>query len=361
MPARGSASEGRASAPARLSVFRKKHKGFTPDRRLRLIMRQIPSLFLGALFACVLPLLPAQEDTIVLKNGDRVSGRVVRHEDGVLVVATELLGEIRVPAEGASIVTTSREYTAVVATPSAEMDSPTREPVVAVTDARDESRSARETSEDAWKRQVELGLSAQDGARDQTNLSLRLEAGRKLEAGSVNLQVSHQYGESDGNLVTDTTNARVTLTRDLNESVFVRGATRYDRNPLAGLERDAEQTLGLGYTLVDRASLNLSLGGGAALRNRARRSEATEWDGLLDAFGRLKCSFTERISLSQDFSLTTAPDLRDDFKVKFETALVNQLTDVLRMTLRYEYEYNSAAEAGLAERQRVVTGIGCMF
>src|SRR5690606_31916739 len=121
--------------------------------------------------------------------------------------------------------------------------------------------------------------------------------------GSLRLELSHHYGKTDGVLVSDTTSATAALTRNLSDDFFVRTATRYDRDPVVGLDRDVEQSLGLGYTVFAQPSLSLSVGGGAAVRNRATTETEAEWDGLVDAFGRLKCVFTDRPSLSQDFAL----------------------------------------------------------
>ena len=314
-------------------------------------MLRLSSILPGAVAILLLAAVPAQADTLVLANGDRLTGEVVREHDGVIVFRSTVLGELSVNATHATI---AREAAAATANPSAN------KPTTAIPVVMDHAAPVRR-NDDAWKRQVELGLSAQDGLRDQSNLSVRLEAARTTREGSTSLLFSHHYGKSDGLLVSDATSANALLTRNLTDDLFVRGATRYDRDAVTGLEHDAEQSLGLGYTLIDRRALQLSVGAGAAVRLRQTERADSNWNGLVDAFGRVKYALNPRLSLSQDFSITAAPDDRDDYKLKSHTALVNQLTELLRMTVRYEFEYLSAANSAVSARQRLVTAIGCVF
>lgn len=305
------------------------------------------------LLAGVVSISVTEADTLVLSNGDRLTGTIIRQEEGQVVFQSSVLGVVRIPAEEATIVTSSDEE-ATTARLSQSRSNPV--PVTKAPETR-----APESRESDWKRQVELGLSAQDGLREQRNLSVRLEAARTVEDGSVRVVLSHQYGKLDGALVTDATSANATLTRNLSEDVFLRGATRFDRDSVVGLDHDAEQSLGLGYNLVNNSNVSIAVGGGAALRNRDTRDSSATWDGLVDAFGRLRCAFTDRLSLSQNLSVSAAPDNATDYRLKSQTALVNQLTDVLRMTLRYEIEYHGTALAAVPMRQRLVTAIGCEF
>lgn len=319
-------------------------------------MRRNPFMPFAALLASSgLLISSAGADVLVLKNGDRLSGAVVSQSDDQLVFRSPVLGELRVsPADVSDIMRS--EADAIADASAARTAAPN--PVVAVTTDRPREPEVRTSP---WKRQIELGLSTLDGARDQRNISVRFDATRRLDEGTISLMLSHHYGKSGGIVITDATSAHATLTRNLNEDLFVRGATRFDRDPIVGLSHDAEQSLGLGYTVFDGGSLNLAIGGGAALRNRETSREEANWDGLFDAFGRLRYALNERLSLSQDVSVTAAPDNREDYRVKSHTALVNRLTDVLSMTVRYEVEYHGASDAIITSRQRFVTAIGCEF
>jgi putative salt-induced outer membrane protein YdiY len=311
-------------------------------------MRQIPSIMLQVGAAALALVAVARADTLLLANGDRLTGELVREHDGMIVFRSAVFGELSVPSTQATL---AREAVA------AEIEVPAT-PAMTVAPDR---RPPADRDDNAWKRQVELGLSAQDGLHEQSNVSVRLEAARTTTEGSASLMFSHHYGKSDGLLVADATRANALLTRNLSSDLFVRGATRYERDAVAGLVHDAEQSLGLGYTLLDGRGLQFSVGAGAAVRHRNTDYESAGWDGLVDAFGRLQCAFSERLSLSQDFSVSAAPEDRDDYKLKSHTALVNKLTDLLQMTVRYEFEYFGAANSTISARQRFITAIGCVF
>ena len=54
------------------------------------------AVFLAALVLALAPAAPGRGDEVVLANGDRLSGKVLRTEDGRLVLRTEHSGEVKI-------------------------------------------------------------------------------------------------------------------------------------------------------------------------------------------------------------------------------------------------------------------------
>lgn len=318
-------------------------------------MRRL-SLLLVLVAGFGLPPGPANADTLVLKNGDTISGEFVRHTDGMIVFHSDTLGQLQVPADAATVTQTTAS--AGVAVPPAASN---RFASIARIDSSEDRRSNRDADNHRWRRRLDFGLTAQDGLHDQSNYNLRFEVARAAENGELNFAFARRYSKVDGRLLNDATNATVLLTHNVTEDLFLRGQTRYDRDPAAQVGQNAEQSLGLGYTVVESDRLKLDVGGGAALRYRDAYGNPASWNGLLDAFGRLRFAVTERVSLTQDVSMTGDPRTGDDFKLRWTTALVNKLTEMLNMSVRYEFERNRATSADVPDTQRLITAIGCVF
>lgn len=305
----------------------------------------------------------AREEVLILENGDRISGELVSEENGTIVFRSAVLGEIRVPAAGATIRQQSKDtdadQSAVAASAARAMAAtPFEGPQL---DRTGGDKSAPEEAENPWKRRVDFGLTAQTGKKELANYSLRLEAGRTTDRGQLNFAVNHRYGKADGALFADATDASALITRNVSEELFWRGQTRYETDNVLGVEHSAEQSVGLGYTLFDSERLKLDVGGGAAVRHREAYGDAARWDGLFDAFGKFRYAVNERLSLSQDFWMTTAPTRSDDFRLRANTALVNQLTEMLNLSIRYEVEMNRMPTGRVPDTQRLITAVGCVF
>lgn len=309
-----------------------------------------PSLLLALTAAFGLSSATARADTLVLKNGDRISGEFIRHAEGVIVFRSAALGDLQVPAHEATVTQS--------ATPAAAHG-----PVVNVAhlDRPSDPRPARNENGRDWKRRVDFGLTAQDGLHEQSNYNLRLEAARATDNRELNFGFTRRYGKVDDQVLADATSATALVTHKVTEDFFLRGLTRYDRDPIVGIGHSAEQSFGLGYTLTESDRLRFDVGGGAVLRHREAYGDQARWNGLLDAFGRLRFAVTERMSLTQDLAMTGDPRRGDDFKFKWNTALVNKLTEMLNMSVRYEFERNYTATADVPDTQRLITAIGCVF
>ena len=296
-------------------------------------------------------------DTLVLENGDRITGELLREENGTLVFHSTLLGEIRAPSASSRIITASNPD-AIALTPTPEVA--TYEPIAEV--AAKSEPIAEEKSDDAkWKRRIDVGLTGQRGKKDLSTYNMRFEAVRESDLGQVNLMLSHRYGKANNAVYQDATDASAVLTRNVTDDLFWRGQTRFETDSILGVDHSAEQSLGLGFKLIDGKRLDFDLGGGAAVRHREAYGDEARWDGLIDAFGKLKFAFNERLTFNQDLWMTTAATSSGDFRLRSYSALVNKLTEMLSLSIRYEYEILRTAKSEVPDSQRLVTAIGYVF
>jgi putative salt-induced outer membrane protein YdiY len=297
-------------------------------------------------------------ETLVLENGDRITGELLREEEGTLVFRSDLLGEIRAPAASSRIVTAS-DPTAISATPAPGVTP--YKPQFEVTRETLDPLDEKKTDNVTWKRRIDVGLTGQKGKKDLSTYNVRLEAARESDFGQMNFVVNHRYGEANKTVYEDATTASAVLTRNVTDDLFWRGQTRYETDAVLGVDHSAEQSLGLGFKLFDGPRLDLDLGGGAAVRHREAYGNEPRWDGLIDAFGKLKFAFNERLTFNQDVWMTTAPTATGDFRLRSNSALVNKVTEMLSLSIRYEYEVLRTEQTEVPDLQRLVTAIGYVF
>lgn len=319
-------------------------------------MQRLPLL----LAVLLLPLLaiPARADTLVLENGDKLTGQLIAEENGVIQFQSIALGLIVLPVAKAHV-EVSPKLAAVPA--NAPLLPPTEfKPVDLRAALRDPSRALRARPV-GWQRRIEFGLTSQSSVADQTDIALRLEAIRAGRTSETRLLARLLYGENDDVRTTDKTEASARYRKNLSSVLFAQSDTRYMRDTVTGVDAEAEQGFGLGRNFVNRESLVLAFGGGMAARYREIADEPSGVAYVVDAFQDLTYAINSHFSLSEDMSLRVAPANVDDYQLHLNAAFTGKLTETLNLSMRYEVNYDRSLEDDARSTQRIVTALGYVF
>lgn len=176
-----------------------------------MVRRKVCGLAVLALWVFFLGVAPqALSDELVLDNGDRLTGTVVRVEGGKLILKSEYAGEVAIPVE--KVKTLSMEGPAEVHLSTGEVI----KGKIRVTEA---GRLAVEPSPEReamtmdwkkvasinpppqkWKGNVALGGSLQSGNTDRTSASAMAEASRRTDQDRFGVRLLFNYAEEDGDL-----------------------------------------------------------------------------------------------------------------------------------------------------------------
>jgi putative salt-induced outer membrane protein YdiY len=218
--------------------------------------------------------LPVFADQIVLKNGDRLSGTILKSDDKSLVMKTEFAGEVTVQwaaveqltstqslhlglKDGKTVagpVSTSADNEVVAASASGPVNVPKDTIVTIRNDAEEASyeKSLHPSFMTGWAGGANVGFALTRGNSKTKNIALAFTAARKTSNDQLSLYANSIYATNDapGANLSTTANA-------------VQGGLRYDRNFVSRLfgfgkidfETDALQDL----------DLRSSLGGGLGL------------------------------------------------------------------------------------------------
>ncbi len=311
----------------------------------------MPRSFLAFLVVATLSCL-ARADVLVLANKDRLNGTLIREENGMITFNSPVLGEITLPSSMARIESAPgpRKLDASFRFSPLDLRTVTKDP-----------GQAMKAERISWVRRFEFGFTSQSGRAEKADLALNFEAGRRSRNSETRFLARYLFGESEDVATSDLLESSLRLRRNLSTNTFAQSSTRVSRDLIKGLDVDGEQGLGLGRNLVNRESLILAIGAGAAARYRDQTTDSGDWDYLVDAFQDLRYDISSRLSLVQDLSMVVAPANRDDYKVRLNTALTGKMTDTISMSMRYEFEYDRSLELELRDNQRIVTSVVYVF
>lgn len=334
--------------------------------------------FLALLLFVVTALVP-QAAEIRLKNGDRITGEIIKQEEGRVIIRSELLGELSIPSA-----LLLPEETKPAPTP----ERPHKEEGGRVAEkSPSEDGGGKHEAELSrfqhfcknMKATVELGVNSQSGRKDALTISVRGEAEYKRNNNQYQLSGRYLYGEANNTLNTDRREAALRWRRQLQDRLFFQYNTAYLNDRIKGISTDFEQSGGLGYALIKNERHTLNTGAGLTGQYR-EKSDGTERSSMLgDLFedyqlklgkrltfkqeGRIQFSETDHTSLvSQDGAPTVETVQSSSYKLRFNASLQGRVSDTISLNLRYEYEFdNTISDPGLRADHRVTSSVGYSF
>ena len=228
------------------------------------------SLLIGGLFAAAAAASSAWADTIVLSNGDRLSGEVQLMDGGKLVLKTEYAGEIRInwdqvaqletadpmllrgknlPAGYEARLAAAAQPGAAAALPVNGATAPQND--VALADITRIVRPRPFLREWVFQGGADVAMDAThaSSSNQNWNAALRLTARRDMWRHGLNLD--YQRKTQDSVVGTHNYNASYTADRFLTEKLFLQGRLRYGRDFIDNPARQTIVGFGPGYQFWD--------------------------------------------------------------------------------------------------------------
>ena len=227
-------------------------------------------------------------DQITLKNGDHLTGTVVKSDGKILVLHTEFAGDVTVQfaaitqittdkplhvalKNGQTVVgpiTTSDGKLEVANQSGAPVEAP-KEDVVAIRNDADQlafEKALHPGLLEGWKGAANVGFSLTRGNSQTENLALAFNAARATKNDKLSLYTNAVYGTNQ--LATPSTTANteaggVRYDRNVNPRMFGFVAADFSSNALQDLNLRSVGSVGLGYHAVknDKTTLDFLAGG----------------------------------------------------------------------------------------------------
>jgi len=288
-------------------------------------------------------------DTLVLKNGDRLTGTISDSDGKQVTLKTDYAGDIKV--QWAAVTDMTSEKALYVVTPDKKMvngnvtvqgtdmivhtasEGAVRVPLASVTVVRsgDEQQAYEKSLHpgllDEWKGGVNVGFALARGNSDTTNLSTGFAADRKTLSDEAKLYASSIYSTngptSSGNSGGVTANeilGGAMYSRNITKKLFGFGSGDFTHDELQNLTLRQIYSGGLGWHAVNDAKTSLDFIGGVNY-TRESYSSGNHVNGVgrnlagITAGENFTRKFGANTLLTEDFSFY--PDLSDFSQYRF--------------------------------------------
>lgn len=294
-------------------------------------------------------------DVVTLKNGDRVTGKVISSDAEKLKVATEFMGEIEIQWDAVSDVvsedklylsskdgqvlvgpvTTAGEEFQVETTQSGEVAVPKAE-IVAVRNEEAQEAYVAEIERlrnpgllDFWSGFYDMGFSFTGGNAETTAFTNSARAQRATERDKITTYMTSVFAQNS------TSGEKVTTAN------AIRGGTRYDINVseklftfgFLDLEFDEFQDLdlrsvlggGMGYHLRNTDKWTWDFFGGASYNQEFFKNDLTRRSAELVMGEEMNYLFTKSTAWSHRIALYPNMSETGEFRLQFDTSLTSQL------------------------------------
>lgn len=301
-------------------------------------------------------------DVLVLSNGDRLSGVVVAESGGEVVFDSAILGEVVVPR--ASIAAIERVPESLQSAGSLEIAMETGELIESPTT----TASAEEPSVilkvmdfinpfKGWESKLSLGYSWFGGETSRHNWFVLLEANRKFAHSEWKVRGRWDYSRTriDEKTVLKTEDryqANMQYRRNWTERLFAQSRTNYQKDSIRRIEHDFEQSLGIGWRMIDASRLRISWIPSYTLRYRELAGKESGWHSRLSLFQDLYYQIHPRIILKQDASVSFEPAETSRAEYYLGANLENRITERLSVNLRFEYRFQYLLGQGIDGHER---------
>jgi len=323
----------------------------------------------------------ALADQITLKNGDRLTGAIVKSDGKTIVFKSDLAGEVNVAVDNVTNVTSDkpvyvtladgRTISGVVTTRDnqAEIKSSSGSVVVersAITLIRSEAeqRVYESTLKPGWLEQwsggADVGVALTRGNSNTTNLGLGLAMARETLRDKTTLYAASVYNREKTNGVSHTTantfrfGAR--YDRNFDGNWFGYGFTDLEHNGLQDLNLRWVLGGGLGYHAIKNERTKLDLLGGLDMSREYFEGLDNDRTSLEAQLGQtLDHHFTPRVSLKQQ--LFFFPNLSEggEYRINFDAALVMDISRRLAWQVTLSDRYLSNPPGGFKKNDLLLT------
>ncbi|HEX6811478.1 MAG TPA: DUF481 domain-containing protein [Planctomycetota bacterium] len=325
------------------------------------------------------------QDKIHLANGDVLTGTIVKMADGKITVDSPHLGEVTVPLDTVSNLTTQGQV---------ELARKDGDPVKARITGIDggnlrlEGQPALALSNlvsinvpkeaPRWTGSVKVSGLWTNGNTDQRGVGASFDAERRTEQDRTSLDASWDYGETKENDPTAPGYRDWSLNQRrvgggakydyfLGKESYLLGNVRALADTLADLDLRLTAGAGLGYMWVDDETTTFLTEVGPSYVNENFRSGAPtqEYVSLRVSY-KLTHAFTDKTKLVHGVEAYPSLEEQDDIYLTMKTELVTSLTESMVASIAHTLDYDNTPSTSPTREfervdNRVVLSIGWKF
>jgi putative salt-induced outer membrane protein YdiY len=318
----------------------------------------------------------ATAGTVVLNDGDQISGKILLIEGNSIVIQNQHMGNVRVPLAAVKTIESDRAFTVVlgsgdqvsgmveadgdgtmsienesgvVTTPLGEISTMTHAPMaLAFTDGVDpaiEDVASSESSESSWDGEIGLGFNWQTGNTERLGLVFDFKLEREDEDSKSAVRAGVIYTEDDDVRTANRQFLAVQHDIKFDDPWYFFGLLAMNRDEFKEIDFRGALTPGLGYNFGDNDEWKLSAEVGPTLTYTNWEFLENEWTFELFAAVKGELQVFDEARLIQNLfiypSITNSPDLR----ILSETAFEQPLSDAMFLRIAFLVNYDTSVES----------------
>jgi putative salt-induced outer membrane protein YdiY len=352
---------------------------------------------LSGMVLCLCALV-TRADQVTLKNGDRLTGTIVKSDAKTMLIKTELAGDVNVQWEAVTSIVSSqplhlelKDGQTVVGTVAAadgkfEVATKTAGEVTAPKDAvvtvrNDDEEKAHDAEidrlrnprlTDFWTGMLDTGLSVTRGNSATLAYNLSAKAVRATTRDKITVYSTAVYATDDTTPPNRTTahaiRGGIRGDFNLDDRLFVFGFTDFEYDQFQDLDLRNVLGGGLGYHIVKTKNTTLDVFGGGDYEQEFFSASAAFPTGLTRKTGEavlgeeLGMKLNGRTTLSEKFSLFPNVTNTGEYRFQFDANAVTKLNNWLGWQVTYSDRYLSNPLPGLKKNDVLLsTGLRLTF
>ena len=333
-------------------------------------------------FLTIMFCAPALADQITLKNGDRLTGKIVKSDGGKLVIRTQLIGDVTVDLSVVTNITTDEPLYVTLA------DGRTVSGLITVAEAKAELRGTnanavsfnrsdiqviRSEEEqlayqrslspgllEGWTGGADIGFALTSGNSDTTNLAVGAGLARETRNDKTTIYAASVYSRDsssgDSNTIANTIRGGVRYDRNINKRWFGYGFVDLEHNGLQDLTLRIVPGGGIGYHAIRNERTELDLLGGLAWNKEYFRGDFNDRSSAEAQAGQtLVHRFNSRVSLKEQLFLFPNLTRGGEYRINFDTTLVTDVTRRIGWQLTVSDRYLSNPPFGFEKNDLILT------
>lgn len=263
-------------------------------------------------------------DEIHLKNGDKITGKIISQLDDMIIIDTEAMGSIDI----------KREFIAKILT----------DEDIKIAKAKEAKTKAREEEAKPWQGEVSAGYNVTSGNTKDKQLSGKFYVNKKTKYYEFRLKGDGYYSSTNRKMNAQKYYGMGRFAFSFGPSLkwynFYRIEADHDR--FADIDYRLVPCGGIGYWFSDHPDFKAMVEVGAGLEyTNFRTTTKSRTEMVSVPRGYLEKRLWGESRISED--LKVYPTLTDsgEYRIYSETAFTNPLTDVLKLRISLINEYNS--------------------
>lgn len=329
----------------------------------------------------------AHADQVTLKNGDRVTGKIVKKDGSSLTFKSDVFGAITIPWDQVTEVASDEQLFVVL--PDGKVIQgklATSEQKLVVTTATSkeavllvETPTIRDASQEKeyerlqhpgffqlWAGYVDFGASLARGNANTTTLTTMMKAARSTRTDKTTAYFNQIYGAADLDGAYHTTAQAMrggwAYDRNLNPRLFLNLFNDYENDRFADLDLRVVVGGGLGFNAIKTERTSLSLLGGGDYSHEKYSTPETRNSGEIYWGNGWSYHLSKIVAFNQTFRMFNNLTDTGEYRINFDVGMVTTLNKWLAWQLTYSDRYQSNPTGGLKKNDVLfTTGVRLTF